>query len=78
MNIRVKLLGTYRRYLPPGGAPAFEREASPGTTVEDLLVELPLPPDDTKVVLVNGVSPQPGYVLSDGDVVSVFPAAAGG
>lgn len=78
MRVRVKLLGTYRRYLPPDSAPAFEWEVPPGTTVEGLLVELPLPADDARVVLVNGVSPRPGYILGEGDVVSVFPAAAGG
>jgi len=74
----VKLLGTYRQRVPPASGPILEREVPSGATIEDLLVQLLLPADDTKVVLVNGVSPQPGHQLCEGDVVSVFPAAAGG
>ena len=44
----------------------------------DLLAQFDLPADESKVVLVNGRDADPEQILEDGDVVSVFPAMAGG
>jgi molybdopterin converting factor small subunit len=49
-----------------------------GTRIESLLTCLPVPPDDDRVILVNGRSPQWGQVLEEGDTVAAFPAMAGG
>jgi sulfur carrier protein ThiS len=78
MRVQVRLLGTFRRYLPPDTAPGVEHQVESGTTVENLLEELPFPLEDALVVLVNGRAPTSAQVLHEGDVISVFPAAAGG
>lgn len=78
MRIQIKLLATYRQYLPPGSAASsYDVEVPPGTRVDDLLPQLPAPSDGS-VVLVNGRGSRPGQVLQEGDVVCLFPAIAGG
>jgi len=79
MKVRLKLLATYRKYLPAEAeGSSYEMEVEPGTTVDDLIATLPVPGGDASVVLVNGRGPQPGQVLHEGDVVCLFPAIAGG
>ena len=78
MRIQIKLLATYRQYLPPGSTgSSYEMEVPADTRVEALLPQLPTPSDGS-VVLVNGRGPQPGQTLQEGDVVCLFPAIAGG
>jgi len=79
MRIQVKLLATYRRYLPPdAAASSYTMEVRPDTRVEELLAGLPVGQGDETVVLVNGRTPEEGTVLREGDVVCLFPAIAGG
>lgn len=49
-----------------------------GSDVERLLVELGLPLDAPKVVLVNGRNAPLTLVLNDGDDVAIFPPVEGG
>lgn len=77
-RVTVKLLATYRRYLPAGTEGADERTLPSGGTVRDLLAQLPLPPGDAKVILVNGRGAPSDQVLQEGDIVAIFPAFAGG
>jgi len=78
VRIQIKLLATYRQYLPlDSTGSSYDVEVPPGTRVDDLLLQLPVPSDGS-VVLVNGRGPQPGQVLQEGDVVCLFPAIAGG
>lgn len=79
MHIEVKLFATYRDYLPPGSQRGrCELEAVEGETAVSLLTRLGVPTDAASVVLVNGRSPAPDQLLQEGDVVSAFPAIAGG
>ena len=48
------------------------------TTAVDLLNLLNVPIDNSSVILINGLSPEPDQILVEGDVVAVFPAMAGG
>lgn len=78
MKIRIKLLAHYQQYLPPGCASSsYETDVPPDTRVEDVLARLPVPPEES-VVLVNGRTPSPGQVLQEGDVLCLFPAIGGG
>lgn len=78
MKIRIKLLATYQRYLPPDcNSSSCEMDVPPGVRVEDVLAQLPVPTDES-VVLVNGLTPRPDQILKDGDVLCLFPAVAGG
>jgi molybdopterin converting factor small subunit len=79
VRVQVRLLGTYRRYLPASAHGAtYSMDVPIGTRIESLLTCLPVPPDDDRVILVNGRSPQWGQVLEEGDTVAAFPAMAGG
>jgi len=79
VRVESKLLATFRKYLPPDTkSSSYDMEVRPGTLLEDLLPELPLPQEMEKVVLVNGRGPQPGQVLQEDDVVCLFPVIAGG
>ncbi len=77
MQVRVKLMGTLRSQLPPGGSGAVEAE--PGTTVAALLARLGIDGVRIHLVMVNGeMATDRQRVLADGDDVTVFPPVAGG
>jgi sulfur carrier protein ThiS len=80
MRITVRLLATYRRYLPADhdGRAGYERDVPKGTRVDEILADLPIPADDPCTILVNGRHANRRQVLRDGDVVAVFPAVGGG
>jgi hypothetical protein len=79
MKVYVKLFATYKKYLPPDiEGNVIETEVAPGTSVLELLTSYEVPVDQTSVLLVNGHTPEPGQVLEPEDVVSAFPAIAGG
>ena len=79
MQVTIKLLNVYRQYLPDHArGSSYSLHIPPGTRVDALLAQLPLPSDEKKVVLLNGSAPPLDRVLADGDVIAVFPAMAGG
>ena len=80
MQITIRLLASYRRYLPAGrDAPTgYPREVPPGSRVSDVLADLPIPPSDVYTLLVNGRHAQPDQILQEDDVLAVFPAVGGG
>ena len=79
MKISLKLIATYRQLLPEGTpGNTIDLEVAPGTTVEDVLGEFGVPLDETSVFVVNGRMPVEDQTLMEGDVISAFPALAGG
>ena len=79
MKVHVKLLNVYRKYLPDDAQGAtYSLEVATGTWVEELLKKVPVPDDESQVVLVNGHTPLAEQVLKDGDTIAIFPAMAGG
>ena len=79
MKIELRLYASLSRYLPQ------EREGNscvlqidPGMTIEDLLKKLKIPPENPRVIFLNGVHAQGDEMLKDGDRVGVFPPVAGG
>ena len=79
MKISIKLLATYRKYLPEGvKGNSCEIEISSGSSVVDVLDLFDISYDEINVILVNGQVPDPNHTLEDGDVVCAFPAIAGG
>jgi molybdopterin converting factor small subunit len=80
VKVRVKLIATYRKLLPPDvTGNHFEAEVEPGTTVGSLLSRYGVPLDTSSVILVNGHAVE-NYDLElvDGDKVGAFSAMAGG
>jgi len=79
MKIHVKLFATLNRFSP-GGLPGtlFDVELKEGATLQDLVNQLGLPADETKVTFVNGIVQTLGYVLKPGDDTGIFPPIGGG
>lgn len=76
MQIRLKLMGTFRSKLP-AGAPVLDVE--PGATLAAALERLGISGGHVHMVLVNGTMERDhGRTLADGDEVTVFPPVAGG
>ena len=81
MKVRVKLFATLDRHLPAGAqGSACDLEVAPGTGAYRLLADLGVPVNEpgAVVVLINGRQSTPEQVLREGDVLSAFPAMAGG
>ena len=80
MQITVRLLASYRQYLPQDHdtQAGYRLSVSPGTQVNDVLAELPIPSGDVFTFFVNGRHAQRDQVLKEGDILSVFPAVGGG
>jgi sulfur carrier protein ThiS len=77
IKVHLKLIATYREYLPPENKGKADIEVVEGTTAVAILTDLGIPLKES-VVLVDGRSPNPGETLQEGSVVFAFPATAGG
>jgi len=80
VEITVRLLSTYRRYLPADhdGRAGYAVRVAPGTAAGQLLRGLPIPDGDRYTFFINGRHAEPDQVLREDDVLSVFPAVGGG
>lgn len=77
MKVEVKLIATYREYLPAECKGKTVMEVEEGTTAVSLLTALGVPIDES-VVLVDGRTPNPDEALTEGVTVCSFSAVAGG
>lgn len=77
MKVKLKLIASYRDFLPPENEGKTEIEIPEGTTAVSILENLGIPIEES-VILVDGRSPDPGETLNDGNVVFAFHATAGG
>lgn len=80
MQITVRLLASYRQYLPENRdtQAGYPLQVPESATAGNVLPLLPLPPNEVCTFLVNGRHAERSTVLQEGDVLSVFPAAGGG
>ena len=80
MHITVRLLASYRQYLPPDHdeEAGYTYQVALGARVGDVLATLPIPRGDFYTFLVNGRHVAGDQVLQEGDLLSIFPAAGGG
>jgi molybdopterin converting factor small subunit len=76
MVVNVKLMSMFAKYLKnhPDGKIDLEEDS----TVRGLAEMLGLPPKLVRIVTVNGKQENLDKVLSDGDLVYIFPPAIGG
>ncbi|HLE13809.1 MAG TPA: MoaD/ThiS family protein [Anaerolineales bacterium] len=79
MHIQVKLFANLSRFVEGGqsGKP-FKVDLPEGATLEDLVEQLKLPAEETKVAFVNGRTQPLDWVLQPGDEVGIFPSIGGG
>jgi molybdopterin synthase sulfur carrier subunit len=80
MEITIRLLASYRQYLPKhhDDRAGYCQRVAPGSRVADVLRDLPIPPGEAYTVLINGRHATRDQPLHAGDVLSVFPAVGGG
>jgi len=75
----VALFATLRRFHPRKGERGdFWLSVPQGTTVDNVLEMLGIPPAEMKQTFVNGLYQQGEYVLQDKERVAIFPPIAGG
>lgn len=79
MRVQVKLFAGLGRYLKgqASGAPV-EVDLPAGATLEALIRQLGLPPDEVRVIFVNGRAQPLTYELHDQDEIGIFPPVGGG
>ena len=79
ITVRVKLFATLRRHRPGLGiGEPFEVDLPATSTIADLIDLVGLPPEEVKIVFVNGLVRQPADSLSEGDELGIFPPVGGG
>jgi molybdopterin converting factor small subunit len=79
VRVDVQLHATLAAFLPPGSQDGIARVDLPDTaTIGDLIRWLAIPPEFSRVVLVNGHDVDDDAPLQAGDVIDVFPPLAGG
>ena len=80
MKIELRLFASFARFMPEktNGGSQRETEVRNGITVKELLEELRIPPDEVKIVFLNGIHAKGDEILREGDRLGVFPPVAGG
>jgi len=79
VKVYVKLIATYREYLPPGTEGNITMvDVPPGTSMAEVLTPFGIPLDDSSVIVLNGLTVPLHSPVSEGDTVSAFSAIAGG
>ena len=79
MKITVRLFATFRDFLPQQAVRSAVRlEIEEDKRVGAVLKALHVPVELPRIVLINGLHAAEDTVLTDGDVVSVFPPLIGG
>ena len=75
-RVKLNLYASLRSYV--GGAPSVDVDVEPGETVEQVLLKLGVPGEQTRIVFVNNRHAGLDQVLEGGEKVGVFPAIGGG
>jgi molybdopterin converting factor small subunit len=79
VRVTIRLFATFRDFLPQHAVrSALRVDMDAPETVQALLTALCVPDDLPRIVLVNGKYASEDSLLTDGDVVSVFPPLIGG
>jgi sulfur carrier protein ThiS len=80
MQITIRLLASYRQFLPENhdANAGFRHDVAPATAVGEVLSKLPIPPGEPYTFFVNGRHAERNQILQSDDVLSVFPAVGGG
>lgn len=79
MKVNVRLIGSYRKLLPPDTkSSSIAVEVPRGTSVASLMSQFNVPLTEDSVIVVNGLTVNWETKLTEGDEVSAFSAMAGG
>ena len=75
-RVKLKLYATLRGYI--GGAASVDVDVTPGQTIRQLLEQLDVPVDQTRIIFVNNRAADLSQTLQGGEQIGVFPAIGGG
>ncbi len=75
-RVTVNLYASLRRHI--GGMASVEVDVGSGQTVGEVLDELGVPADQTRIIFINGRAAERSSPLSGGDRLGAFPAIGGG
>jgi sulfur-carrier protein len=79
VTVTVRLFATFRDFLPQHAMRSgLQMDVHEHDTVQALIKALGVPDDLPKIILVNGQHASENSLLTDGDIVSVFPPLIGG
>lgn len=79
MALQVFLAATLRKYLPGYDAgTGHAMEVPEGAVVRDVARKLDIPPEEIKIVMVNGVGARLDTPLRGDERVALFPPVGGG
>jgi sulfur-carrier protein len=79
VTVTVRLFATFRDFLPQHAMRSgLQMDVHDHDTVQALMKALGVPDDLPKIILVNGQHASENSLLTDGDIVSVFPPLIGG
>ncbi len=79
MPIQVFLAATLRRFIPDyNPEKGVIMEVSSGSTVLEVTQRLGIPPEEVKIVMVNGIHSSMDKTLEGNERVAFFPAVGGG
>jgi sulfur carrier protein ThiS len=84
MKITLKLFASLAVHLPAEvrSSHSLALDMEPGATVADVIQRQGIPPGQCAIVLVDGVwvakAARAGRVLSEGEVLAIWPPVAGG
>ena len=79
MQIQLHLHATFATFVATTARDGVDAvELSDGATVADLVRHVGLPPELSRIVLVNGHDVEDDAALRAGDAVDIFPPLAGG
>jgi molybdopterin synthase sulfur carrier subunit len=79
VTVTVRLFAMFRDFLPQHAMRSgLQMDVHEHDTVQALMKALGVPDDLPKIVLVNGQHASENSLLTDGDIVSVFPPLIGG
>jgi sulfur-carrier protein len=79
VTVTVRLFATFRDFLPQHAVRSgVQMDVHEHDTVQALMKALGVPDDLPKIVLVNGQHTSENSLLTEGDIVCVFPPLIGG
>lgn len=74
-RVSIHLFATLAKFTPVN---AENYPVAPGSSVQDLLVELDVPLEEVKLIFINGIKGELSSIVQDGDRIGVFPPIGGG
>jgi len=79
MSIKIFLSSTLRKYQPGyDSLKGLEMAVDGKATVTDVCLKINIPPEKIRVIMVNGKSASPDYILTGDERVALFPPVGGG